>query len=89
MSILSYFRGKKNTASIAKERLQIIVAHQRAKQTKEPDFIPMLQKEILQVLAKYIKVDENQVNVQLDKDGDRSILELNITLPDTLPEQVA
>jgi cell division topological specificity factor len=87
MSILSYFRGKKDTASIAKERLQIIVAHQRARQTQEPDFIPMLQREILQVLAKYVKVKEDQVNVQLDKEGDRSILELNITLPDTLSEE--
>ncbi len=82
MSIFDYFKSpKKNTASIAKERLQIIVAHERSKRN-QPDYLPALQQEILEVIRKYVKVDQDQVDVQLDNNGDCSVLELNVTLPD-------
>ncbi len=82
MSIFDYFKSqKKNTASIAKERLQIIVAHERSKRN-QPDYLPALQQEILEVIRKYVKVDQDQVDVQLDKNGDCSVLELNVTLPE-------
>ena len=82
MSFLDYFKStKKNTASIAKERLQIIVAHERG-QREQPDYLPMLQKEILEVIRKYVSVDQEQVQVQLDKNDDCSVLELNVTLPE-------
>ncbi len=82
MSIFDYFKSqKKNTASIAKERLQVIVAHERSKRN-QPDYLPELQREILEVIRKYVHIDQDQVDVQLDKNGDCSILELNVTLPD-------
>ena len=82
MSIFDYFKSnKKNTASIARERLQIIVAHERGKR-EHPDYLPQLQQEILAVIRKYISVGDDQVQVQLDKNDDCSILELNITLPE-------
>lgn len=82
MSFFDYFKSsKKNTASIAKERLQIIVAHERGKR-EQPDYLPQLQKEILEVIRKYVPVDQEQVQVQLDKNDDCSILELNVTLPE-------
>lgn len=82
MSFLDYFKStKKNTASIAKERLQIIVAHERGKRD-QPDYMPMLQQEILAVIRKYVSVDQDQVQVQLDKNDDCSVLELNVTLPE-------
>lgn len=82
MSFFDYFKStKKNTASIAKERLQIIVAHERGKRD-QPDYLPMLQQEILEVIRKYVQVDQDQVQVQLDKNDDCSILELNVTLPE-------
>ena len=82
MAFLDYFRTKqKNTANTAKERLQIIVAHERT-QRNTPDYLPKLQKEILEVIRKYISIDEDQVNVNLDKDGSLSVLELNITFPE-------
>lgn len=71
----------RNTASIAKERLQIIVSHERTRRSG-PDYLPMLQQELVDVIAKYVKIDKNQVKVELDRNGDHSILELNITLPD-------
>jgi len=82
MSILDYFRSsKKDTANIAKERLQIIVAHERNKRN-QPDYLPQLQQEILAVIRKYAAINQEDVEVQVDKNGDCSVLELNITLPD-------
>ena len=82
MSIFDYFRrSRDDSAAIAKERLQIIVAHERAKR-REPDFLPSLQKELLEVIRKYVEVDQNDVEVQLDRNGNCSVLELNITLPE-------
>lgn len=82
MSFLSYFKSsKKNTASIAKERLQIIVAHERGKR-EQPDYLPQLQQEILDVIRKYVPIDQDQVQVQLDKSDSCSVLELNVTLPE-------
>lgn len=82
MSFLDYFKStKKNTASIAKERLQIIVAHERGKR-EQPDYLPMLQQEILEVIRKYVPIDQEKVQVQLDKNDDCSVLELNVMLPE-------
>ena len=82
MSFFDYFKSnKKNTASIAKERLQIIVAHERGKR-EQPDYLPQLQQEILAVIRKYVSVGDDKVQVQLDKNDDCSILELNVTLPE-------
>ncbi len=83
MSFLDYFKSsKKNTASIAKERLQIIVAHERGKR-EQPDYLPQLQQEILDVIRKYVPIDQDQVQVQLDKSDNCSVLELNVTLPES------
>lgn len=83
MSFLDYFKSsKKNTANIAKERLQIIVAHERGKR-EQPDYLPKLQQEILDVIRKYVPIEQDQVQVQLDKNDDCSILELNVTLPES------
>ncbi|HZJ95538.1 MAG TPA: cell division topological specificity factor MinE [Thiopseudomonas sp.] len=83
MSILNFFRSRKKTqtASVAKERLQIIVAHERG-QRDEPDYLPALQKELVEVIRKYVNIDQDQVQVALEDQGSCSILELNITLPD-------
>ncbi len=69
------------SASIAKERLQIIVSHERM-QRKSPDFLPLLQQELVDVIAKYVEIDKEQVKVALEQVGDKSVLELNIALPE-------
>ncbi|MEG3766336.1 cell division topological specificity factor MinE [Alteromonas sp. 14N.309.X.WAT.G.H12] len=83
MGIFDYLlkKGKPNTAAVAKERLQIIVAHERRKRS-QPDYIPMMQQEILQVIRKYVEIAEDDVSVQLDNSDDCSVLELNITIPE-------
>lgn len=81
MRLLDFFRGEnKKTASVAKERLQIIVAHQRG-QRGQPDYMPMLERELLEVIRRYVEVDQDAISINLDRDADCSVLELNVTLP--------
>ena len=83
MSLLDYFRSsKKNTANTAKERLQIIVAHERRKRNS-PDYLPQLERDILEVIRKYVDISPEQIAVSLEKrDDELSVLELNVTFPD-------
>ncbi|MBE94749.1 cell division topological specificity factor MinE [Marinobacter sp.] len=83
MSFLDYFKSKKNnrTASVAKERLQIIVAHERG-QREQPDYLPELQRELLAVIRKYVQISDDQVQVEVDRNDSCSVLELNVTLPE-------
>lgn len=81
MSLLELLRFKsKSSASTAKERLQIVVSHQRANDNK-PNFLPQLHKELLEVISRYTKIDKDKINVQMQNEGDFSVLELNITIP--------
>lgn len=83
MSFMDFFRSQKkpSTASMAKERLQIIVAHERGRRN-QPDYLPQLHRDILDVIRRYVPINEDQVQVELDSQGNCSVLELNITLPD-------
>lgn len=82
MSLLSYFKSSKpKTASIAKERLQILVAHERASKN-QPSYLPQLQQEILAVIQKYVNVDQEAISVNFEQDDDQEVLELNIVLPE-------
>lgn len=82
MSFLSYFRSQnRKTAHVAKERLQIIVAHERSPRGG-PDYLPLLKEELLQVIRKYVQVDQEAVKMHLERDGDYEVLELNVILPE-------
>jgi len=84
MNWLNLFRNeKKNSAQLAKERLQVVVAHRRGGGTDHPEYFPRLQKDLLQVLRKYVHVSEDAVQMEIEREGDLEVLELNITLPDT------
>ncbi len=83
MGLLDFLRKRKtDSASVAKERLLILVAQERA-QRGGPDYLPLLKREILEVIRKYVKVDNEAVQVRLDKDGEQDVLELNVILPDS------
>lgn len=82
MGIFSFFRSKpKGSAATAKERLQVLIAHQHA-DSDGPDYLPLLKQDILNVIKKYVDIGEEQVMVQLDSQDDCDVLELNITLPE-------
>jgi cell division topological specificity factor len=83
MSLLSFFKGeKKKTANVAKERLQIILAHERGGRTSVPDFLPALQRDLIAVISRYIKIDPSDIKVNLERDANMEILEVKIELPD-------
>ncbi|WP_149535401.1 cell division topological specificity factor MinE [Siccirubricoccus phaeus] len=86
MSWLDFFRSTRKpepaaaSASAAKERLQIVLAHERIGRTRE-DFLPRLQQELVAVVARYVAIDPGKVNVNLDRGGDLSTLAIEIELP--------
>lgn len=82
MSILKFLgiSNNRRSANVARERLQIVLSHQRVEGGDE-DFLPKLRNELLMVISKYVKIDADQINVQLQRGDNCSVLELNITLP--------
>lgn len=83
MALLNFFLSRqKQTANIAKERLQIIVAEQR-RGDNEPPYLTDLKNDILAVICKYIQIAPEMLHVQFEqKEDDISVLELNVILPD-------
>jgi len=75
----SLFRPQPPSASIAKERLKIVLAHERAS-SRAPDFLPILQKELLAVVGRYVEISEDMIRVTLGGSGDTSMLEINIEI---------
>ncbi len=81
MRLLDWFRrGRERSAETAKQRLQVLVALDRSG-GGGPDFLPLLQKELLDVIRKYVDVDEERVKVELERGDDLSVLEVNVELP--------
>ena len=81
MGLLAFFRqNNKSTASVAKDRLQILVAHERAERDR-PSYLPQLQKDLLEVIRRYVAVNDEAVEIHLEKEGNQEILELNVQLP--------
>jgi cell division topological specificity factor len=87
MSILDYFLGsRKKSANVARERLQIILAHEHAGRTG-PDYLPQLQRELVEVISKYVAVNADDIKVHLDRKDEFEVLEVNIVLPETPPHR--
>ncbi len=81
MSVLDYLlRRRRPTASVAKERLQIILSHERARRSA-PEFLPALQQDIIQAVGKYFQIEPDGVTVQFERRESCAVLELNIALP--------
>jgi cell division topological specificity factor len=87
MSLFDFLKPKKNTASVAKERLRIIVAQERSSRGA-PDYLPLLQRELLEVIRKYVSVDVDAVRVEMAKDGDHDVLDISVALPDGRPSPI-
>jgi cell division topological specificity factor len=82
MSFLSFLLGQKKTsANVAKERLQIILAHERTGDYNDsPDYLPQLQKELVAVISKYVKVNPDDIKVNLERQGSLEVLEVKIEM---------
>jgi cell division topological specificity factor len=86
-SIFDIFR-RRPTANVARERLQILLSHERASAGQE-GLVALLREEILAVIAKHVKLDRDQVQVKVERQGDSSILEIDVTMPKPGPKPVA
>jgi len=86
MSMLSFLLGeKKKTASVAKERLQIILAHERSgRGGSRSDYLPALQRELVAVISKYVAIKPDDIKVHLERQDNLEVLEVKIELPDAL-----
>ncbi|THF63355.1 cell division topological specificity factor MinE [Pseudothauera rhizosphaerae] len=83
MSFLAKLFGeKKKTAEIAKNRLSLLIAHERSGGAASADFLPALQKDLIQVISKYVAVNPDDIKVQLEKQDNYEVLEVNIVLPE-------
>lgn len=83
MDWLKFFRAEpKATASVAKERLKVVVAHQREGRANGPVYLPRLREEILTVVRKYVQVPDNAVKIDVQREAGLEVLEMNIVLPD-------
>jgi len=82
MSLLSFLLGeKKKTATVAKERLQIILAHERNDRARRPDYLPALQRELVAVISKYVKIGDQDLRVSLERQDNLEVLEVKIEIP--------
>jgi len=83
MRFLDMFRDQRApSASKAKERLQIIVAREGRNSALSSDYLQRMQQELLAVVRKYVAIEQDHIKVNLDREGDYEVLEVNITLPD-------
>ncbi|MFN3687784.1 cell division topological specificity factor MinE [Salinarimonas sp.] len=90
MSLFSLFT-RRNSAPVARERLQVLLAHERAV-IGQSDLVAILREEILAVIAKHVPVERDKVRVKMDRGDSVSLLEVDIELPELpkdLKKQVA
>lgn len=81
MSFLSFLLGQKKTsASVAKDRLQLILINER-RTGVSPDYLPRLQKELVEVISRYVKINPDDIKVSLDRQDSLEVLEVKIEMP--------
>src|SRR5438094_8212371 len=78
------FSPHRHSASIAKERLKIVLAHERAGRSA-PDFLPRLQRDLIDVVGRYVQIRDDMIRVNLGKSGETSLLEMNIEIDGAKP----
>jgi len=80
MSLLSFFRGqKKASATVAKKRLmELILINERS---SGPDYLPQLRQELVQVISRYVKINPEDIKVNLERQDELEVLEVKIEMP--------
>ncbi|EEX15663.1 MAG: cell division topological specificity factor MinE [Salipiger thiooxidans] len=71
------------SAQTAKDRLQLLLAHERSAGSETPDYLPQLQYDLIAVIRKYMNVSDDDVEIKMERDDDVSSLEINIEMPAT------
>lgn len=85
VSLSSLLGGDKDkSAGVAKERLQIILALERASQSSaRPDYLNALQHELVEVVSRFVNIDPKDIKVHLERQNSLEVLEVKVELPDT------
>ncbi len=79
MTLLDLFR-RRGSAPVARERLQVLLAHERS-MTGQSDLVATLREEIIAVIAKHVSVERDKVQIKLDRGPTMSMLEIDIEVP--------
>ena len=79
MNLFNLFRPR-SSVPVARERLQIILSHERAT-GGQSDLLAMLREEILAAIAKHVSIDRDNIQVQLNRGETVSVLEINVEIP--------
>lgn len=89
MSLFNLIRKPRpaKTAQTAKDRLQILLAHERSSGTAEADYLPMLQRDIIAAIRKHVPIGDKDVEVRMERGEQMSSLEINIDLPGIAPKK--
>ncbi|KQT88201.1 cell division topological specificity factor MinE [Aurantimonas sp. Leaf443] len=87
MSLFAFF-NRRSTAPMARERLQILLAHERTV-VGHSDLVALLREEILSVIARHVPIDREKVNVKMDRGDQVSTLEVDIEIPVTASVRAA
>ena len=82
MGLLALFRRNPPTANVAKERLRIIVQQERNARSGGPDYMPLLRRELLEVIRKYVNVDPAAVQINVEREDGQEVLEFSVALPE-------
>jgi cell division topological specificity factor len=82
--LFTLFSPHRHSAAIAKERLKIVLAHERAGRSA-PDFLPKLQRDLIDVVGRYVEIRDDMIRVNLGKSGETSLLEINIEIDGSKP----
>jgi cell division topological specificity factor len=85
MNIFTMF-SRRTSAPVARERLQILLAHERGGATCNADLIALLQKEVLAAIAKHIDVDPDKVQIKMERRDEVSLLEIDVEIPTPNPK---
>ena len=82
MSLLrALFRSKSRSASVAKDRLQVLIASERTSGTPA-EWLPRMQKDLIEVIGRYVPVSPGSVKVEMERGENIDVLEINIVLPE-------
>ena len=79
MNLMSLFR-KRDSAPVARERLQVLLAHERAFVGKS-DLLAVLQEEIIACIAKHVTIERDRVQIKMDRGDPISTLEIDVEVP--------
>ncbi|MDQ0474156.1 cell division topological specificity factor MinE [Labrys wisconsinensis] len=88
MNVLNFF-GRRKSAPVARERLQILLAHERSAIGSRPDLLNILREEILAVVGKHVAVDSERVHVKMNRGPAVSTLEIDIEIPNVARAKIA